>query len=92
MRACAPLQVGETALHWAANYGNAACLQPLIDGGADPNMQDKVRARLQLSSKPFRTDEGRSKQQPTLAVSPRHLQLSPLDPWLSPVSPLAISP
>ena len=36
-------QNGQTALHWAALRGREACVQLLLDKGADPNARDQVR-------------------------------------------------
>ena len=38
------LQHGWTPLMWAAMYGHVGCINLLLDRGAQPNLQDKVRA------------------------------------------------
>lgn len=39
-------QHGWTALMWASHYGRVEALEVLLDGGADANIQDKVRCAL----------------------------------------------
>jgi ankyrin repeat protein len=37
-------QRGDTALMWAAEYGQTACVRALVEAGANKNAKDKVRA------------------------------------------------
>jgi ankyrin repeat protein len=39
------VQDGSTALTWACTKGHAAAAQALLEGGADPDLRNKVRVK-----------------------------------------------
>ena len=49
MYTCSTTQLQNTALHYASDEGHRETVQLLLEKGADPNVQDRVRVLLKSS-------------------------------------------